>query len=103
MVKHSDDVIRALMSEIGDRVSDMFKICEGIALLDMLASFSYVVTRSLGYVKPELTDALALKAARHPILEAVRSSMTRSSGRRIADTTTAPSGKVCSNRLLRIK
>ncbi|KAL1836944.1 hypothetical protein VTK73DRAFT_4870 [Phialemonium thermophilum] len=49
----------------------MFRICEGLALLDMLASFAHSVT-SMGYVRPVFSDTLALKSARHPVLGKVR-------------------------------
>lgn len=70
VVMQSDKVVQQLLDSIRTRIPDLFKVCESIALLDMLASFGHTIT-TRDYVKPELKDALALKAARHPILEAV--------------------------------
>ncbi len=73
VVMQSDSVIKQLLEKIRLRIPAMFKVCEGIALVDMLASFAYLVT-SRDYVRPGLGDTLALQSARHPILEAVMSS-----------------------------
>ena len=51
----------------------MFKICEAVGLLDMIAAFSQLVTVN-DYTRPQLTDTLAIQAARHPIKEKVMSS-----------------------------
>lgn len=70
VIMQSDKVVQQLLDEIRVEIPHLFKVCESIALLDMLASFGQTVT-TRDYVKPELRDALALKSARHPILEAV--------------------------------
>lgn len=66
----SDKVIQELLDAIRGHVPDLFRVCESIALLDMLASFGQLVT-TRDYTRPEMTDTLALKAARHPICERV--------------------------------
>lgn len=64
----SDKVIQQLLDEIREFVPELFRICEGIALLDMVASFAQSAT-TRDYVRPEISDTLALKGARHPICE----------------------------------
>lgn len=66
----SDKVVQYLLDTVRVAIPQLFQVCESIALLDMLASFGQTVT-TRDYVKPEFKDALALKSARHPILEAV--------------------------------
>ena len=51
-------------------MSVMFKICEAVGLLDMIAAFSQLVTTN-NYTRPHLTDTLAIQAARHPIKEKI--------------------------------
>lgn len=70
VVMMSDKVIQELLETIRTRAPQMFRVCEGIALLDMLASFSHSIT-SLDYVRPVLLGTMAIKAARHPIFEKV--------------------------------
>ncbi|KAK9773932.1 putative DNA mismatch repair protein-like protein MutS [Seiridium cardinale] len=64
----SDKVIHELLDAIRRQVASLFRVCEGIALLDMLAAFGQSIT-SRDYIRPEFGDTLALKAARHPIHE----------------------------------
>ncbi|RYP22856.1 hypothetical protein DL765_001452 [Monosporascus sp. GIB2] len=64
----SDKVIQELMDGIRAHVPNLFRVCEGIALLDMIVSFGQLVT-TRDYVRPEIGTTLALKAARHPIWE----------------------------------
>ncbi|KAI0459329.1 muts domain V [Xylaria acuta] len=66
----SDNVIQQLLDNIRECVPDLFRVCEGIALLDMVASFAQSAT-TRDYVRPEVSDTLALKSARHPICERV--------------------------------
>ncbi|KAI1639504.1 muts domain V-domain-containing protein [Biscogniauxia mediterranea] len=66
----SDNVIQKLLDAIRGHVPDLFRVCESIALLDMIASFGQSVT-TREYIRPEISDTLALKGARHPICERV--------------------------------
>ena len=68
----SDKVVQELLDSIRTHVSSMFRVCESIGLLDMLTSFAQVTT-TMDYARPDISGTLALKAARHPILEKVRS------------------------------
>lgn len=66
----SDHVVQELISKIREDVSPLFRISEGIAMLDILASFAQLAMAQ-DYVRPELTSTLALKDARHPIREKI--------------------------------
>jgi DNA mismatch repair protein MSH4 len=70
VVMQSDKVVRQLLDSIRAHIPQLFRVCESIALLDMLASFGQTVT-TRDYTRPQLKDALALKAARHPIFDSV--------------------------------
>ncbi|KAF2090836.1 hypothetical protein K490DRAFT_34343 [Saccharata proteae CBS 121410] len=69
----SDKAVQELIVEIRGQMSILFKVCEGIAMLDMMASFAQLVTTQ-DYVRPELGDTLAIKAGRHPIREKIQAS-----------------------------
>ncbi|KAI1382005.1 DNA mismatch repair protein-like protein MutS [Hypoxylon crocopeplum] len=64
----SDKVIQELLDAIRVHVPNLFRVCESIALLDMIAAFGQSAT-TRDYVRPEIGNALALKGARHPICE----------------------------------
>ncbi|KAF2134159.1 hypothetical protein P153DRAFT_281114 [Dothidotthia symphoricarpi CBS 119687] len=66
----SDQAVEALIEEVRSHISIMFKICEAIALLDMVASFAQLVTIN-DYTRPQLTDTLAIKSGRHPMKEKI--------------------------------
>lgn len=70
VIMQSDKVVQQLLDEIRVEIPNLFRVCESIALVDMLASFGQIVT-TRDYVKPELKDVLALKLARHPVLDTV--------------------------------
>lgn len=67
----SDKSIQELISNVRGHMSILFKICEGIALLDMLSSFAQVVT-SQDYIRPQIGRNLAIRAGRHPIREKIQ-------------------------------
>lgn len=67
-----DQAIDSLIEAVRGHMSVMFKICEAVGLLDMIAAFSQLVTVN-DYTRPQLTDTLAIQAARHPIKEKVMS------------------------------
>ncbi|KAI1356344.1 DNA mismatch repair protein Msh4 [Xylaria sp. FL0043] len=66
----SEKIIQQLLDKIREHVPELFRVCEGIALLDMVASFAHSAT-ARDYVRPEISDTLALKSARNPICERV--------------------------------
>jgi DNA mismatch repair protein MSH4 len=70
VVLMSDDVVQALIEEVRGYMSQLFKICEAISMLDMLAAFAQLVTTH-DYTRPHITDTLAIRAGRHPICEKI--------------------------------
>ncbi|KAF1953836.1 hypothetical protein CC80DRAFT_537117 [Byssothecium circinans] len=66
----SDMFIQELIEKARCHMSILFKICEAIAMLDMLSAFAHLVTVH-DYVKPRITDTLCLEDARHPIREKI--------------------------------
>lgn len=69
----SDHTVQTLLAEIRGHVSALSKICESIALLDMMASFAHLVTAADNeYVRPTITSTLAIKDGRHPIKEKIQ-------------------------------
>ena len=67
----SDKAVQALIADVRQHMGSLFRICEGVAMLDMLASFAHLVTTQ-DYVRPQLSDTLAIKAGRHPIREKIQ-------------------------------
>ncbi|KAJ6087734.1 hypothetical protein N7467_006648 [Penicillium canescens] len=73
VINMSERTIQDLLRDVCDQVSGLFRVSEAIAMLDMLASFAQLAT-SHEYIRPELTDTLAIKAGRHPIREQIHPS-----------------------------
>lgn len=70
VVFRSDALIEQLVVNLQADASHLFKMCEAVGLMDMLCSFAQIST-TRDYVQPEITDRLALKSAKHPILDKV--------------------------------
>ena len=70
VLQMSDRVVQELIDKIREDVAPLFRISEGIAMLDMLASFAHLATTQ-DYIRPELTATLAIKNGRHPIREKI--------------------------------
>ena len=70
VINMSDRSVQDLMADVRAEIHPLFKISEGIAMLDMLSAFAQLVTTQ-DYVQPELTETLAIKAGRHPVHEKV--------------------------------
>ncbi|EWG45024.1 DNA mismatch repair protein MSH4 [Fusarium verticillioides 7600] len=68
VVIRSDKVIQDLLKELRSDIPHLFRVCESVALVDMITSFAQLAT-TRDYVKPDLSTTLALKAARHPVLD----------------------------------
>ncbi|KAF2854803.1 DNA mismatch repair protein-like protein MutS [Plenodomus tracheiphilus IPT5] len=64
----SDQAVEDLIEEVRSHMSVMFKICEAVSMLDMIAAFAHLVTVN-NYTQPQLTDTLGIEAGRHPIKE----------------------------------
>lgn len=67
----SDKTVQKLIADVRQHMGSLFRICEGIAMLDMLASFAHLVTTQ-DYERPQLSDTLAIRAGRHPIREKIQ-------------------------------
>ena len=67
----SDKTVQALIADVRQHMGSLFRICEGVAMLDMLASFAHLVSTQ-DYVRPQLSDTLAIRAGRHPIREKIQ-------------------------------
>ncbi|KAL2868754.1 MutS family protein MSH4 [Aspergillus lucknowensis] len=70
VINLSDKTIQELIQNVCAEISVLFKVSEAIAMLDMLAAFAQLATTN-EYIRPELTDALAIKSGRHPIREKI--------------------------------
>lgn len=70
VINMSDHSIQDLIGDIRSEVAGLFKISESIGLLDMISAFAHLVTTQ-DYIRPELTDTLAIKAGRHPVGEKI--------------------------------
>ncbi|CAI7670688.1 unnamed protein product [Penicillium palitans] len=73
VINMSDQTIQDLLRDVCTEVSGLFRVSEAIAMLDMLAAFAQLATNH-EYIRPELTDTLAIKAGRHPIREQIHNS-----------------------------
>ncbi|KAJ0332418.1 hypothetical protein COL5a_002132 [Colletotrichum fioriniae] len=68
VVMLSDKVIQDLIDSIRTQLQPLYRVCDSIALLDMIASFAHT-SSTYDWRRPEISETLALKAARHPIMD----------------------------------
>ncbi|KAF2156856.1 hypothetical protein K461DRAFT_218151 [Myriangium duriaei CBS 260.36] len=66
----SDRVIRNLIAQLCEYTPRLFKISEGIAMLDVFIAFASLVT-TRDYIRPRIGENLAVRGARHPIRESI--------------------------------
>ncbi|EME39336.1 hypothetical protein DOTSEDRAFT_83122 [Dothistroma septosporum NZE10] len=66
----SDQSVRGLIANIRQHMFSLFRICESLAMLDMLAGFAHLVSVQ-NYVRPMIGEVLAIRAGRHPIREKI--------------------------------
>ncbi|EMT60828.1 MutS protein like protein 4 [Fusarium odoratissimum] len=64
VVIRSDKVVQDLLKELRSDVPHLFRVCESVALVDMISSFAQLAT-TRDYVKPDLSTT----PARHPVLD----------------------------------
>jgi len=64
----SDQAVQELIDEIREKMVILYKCCDSIALLDMLAAFAHLAT-AYDFVRPQITDTFAIQAGRHAIKE----------------------------------
>ncbi|KAM5494010.1 MutS protein msh4 [Microsporum audouinii] len=70
VISMSDRSIQELIDDIRSQISNLFRISEAIAMLDMMAAFAYLQNMQ-DYVRPKITDTVAIKSGRHPIREKI--------------------------------
>ncbi|KAK5988467.1 MutShomolog 4-like protein [Cladobotryum mycophilum] len=68
IARRSRVIIQDLIKELRKEAPHLFKVCESIALVDMLASFGQLASIR-DYVCPEIGDTLAMNKGRHPVLD----------------------------------
>ncbi|TQN72816.1 MutS protein-like protein 4, partial [Colletotrichum shisoi] len=68
VVMLSDKVIQDLIDSVRTQLQPLYRVCDSIALLDMIASFAHASSVH-DWKRPEISETLALKSARHPILD----------------------------------
>ncbi|KAI5358489.1 Putative DNA mismatch repair protein MutS, core [Septoria linicola] len=66
----SDRSVKELIADVREHMSGLFKVCECVAMLDMLASFAHLVSLQ-DYSRPAMSKTLCIRAGRHPIREKV--------------------------------
>ncbi|KAE8448296.1 hypothetical protein EG329_009540 [Mollisiaceae sp. DMI_Dod_QoI] len=72
VVLMSDKTIQTLIDNIRGEIPVLFRVCESIAMLDMITAFAHLATTSTNnFVKPEITDCIAVRSGRHPVREKV--------------------------------
>lgn len=72
IISQSDKAVQALLEDIRKQIAHLFRACEAIAMLDMLAGFAEIATHTNGdYTRPEFKDTMCVEAGRHPIREKV--------------------------------
>jgi DNA mismatch repair protein MSH4 len=72
VVLMSDKTIQALTDDIRGEIPVLFRVCESIAMLDMITAFAHIATTaSVPYSKPEISDCIVLQQLRHPVREKV--------------------------------
>ncbi|GAA5988834.1 hypothetical protein JCM5350_000392 [Sporobolomyces pararoseus] len=67
----SDGILDEIFEDIRENVACLYRCSEAVALLDMLASFADISSQQ-EYVRPELTEILAIKSGRNPLHEQFR-------------------------------
>jgi DNA mismatch repair protein MSH4 len=70
VVLMSDNTVQELIDNIRGEIPILFKVCESIAVLDMIAAFVHLATTS-DYTKPEISDCIVIQSGRHPVREKV--------------------------------
>lgn len=68
----SDKSVRSLIADVREYMFGLFKICESLAVLDMLTSFAHLVA-SRDYSRPTFSESgtLAVRSGRHPVREKI--------------------------------
>lgn len=70
VLRQSDSIILALAQDIRGYAADLYRMCEAVGTIDLITSFAQLAS-TRNYVRPQITETLALKSAKHPIIEKV--------------------------------
>lgn len=70
VLQMSDGSVQDLIDNVREEIEPLFKACDAIAMLDMIASFAHLATTQ-DYCRPEMTLTLAVKDGRHAIREKI--------------------------------
>ncbi|PBP25854.1 DNA mismatch repair protein Msh4, partial [Diplocarpon rosae] len=74
VVLMSDQTIQDLIDNIRGEIPALFRVCESIAMLDMITSFAHLATTAepqAEYSRPQIGDTIAIGSGRHPIKERI--------------------------------
>lgn len=73
VVLMSDKTIQDLLDNIRIEIPSLFRVCESLAMLDMIAGFAQLVSvQEHEYARPAFDNCIAIKSGRHPVGEKVR-------------------------------
>lgn len=70
VLQMSDRSIQDLIDNVREEIEPLFKACDAVAMLDMIAAFAHLATTQ-DYCRPEMTLTLAVKNGRHAIREKI--------------------------------
>lgn len=70
VLQMSDGSIQDLIDNVREEIEPLFKACDAVAMLDMIAAFAHLATTQ-DYCRPEMTLTLAVKNGRHAIREKI--------------------------------
>ncbi|KAK6587441.1 hypothetical protein PZA11_000731 [Diplocarpon coronariae] len=74
VVLMSDQTVQDLIDNIRGEIPALFRVCESIAMLDMITSFTHLVTTAepqAEYSRPQIGDTFAVGSGRHSIKEKI--------------------------------
>ncbi|KAI9053310.1 hypothetical protein LZ554_002273 [Drepanopeziza brunnea f. sp. 'monogermtubi'] len=74
VVLMSDQTVQELIDNIRGDIPTLFRVCESIAVLDMITAFAHLATTAdpqAEYTRPQIADAIAVGSGRHPIKERI--------------------------------
>src|SRR3954447_15942044 len=58
----SDKTIQVLLDGIRGQIASLFRVCESVAMLDMIGAFAQLTTAATDYTRPEVTDCIAINS-----------------------------------------
>ena len=70
----SDQTVQGLIDNIRGEIPALFRVCESIAMLDMITAFAHLATTvdpHAEYTRPQISNEMFVERGRHPIKERV--------------------------------